>query len=92
MAPKIQPPSDPTALLWAHQMKREHGFLLDRMQKLEAAISRIEGLATAAQDVQALTEVAIDKSSAAAQQAVEKVRREVSTQFEDLECWNHTPH
>lgn len=86
MAPKIHPPSDPTALLWAHQMKREHGFLLDRMQKLEAAISRIEGLATAAQDVQALTGAAIDKSSVAAQQAVEKVRREVSTQFEDLEA------
>lgn len=56
------------------------------MQKLEAAISRIEGLATAAQDVQALTGAAIDESSAAAEQAVEKVRREVSTQFEDLDA------
>ena len=48
MAPKAPPPSDPTALLWAHQLKREHGLLLDRMQKLEAAIDRVEKSATAA--------------------------------------------
>lgn len=29
-------PSDPSGLLWGHQLKREHGFLLDRMKKVEA--------------------------------------------------------
>ena len=33
MAP--QRPTSPTSLLWAHQLKREHGFLLDRMRKIE---------------------------------------------------------
>lgn len=28
-------PSSPTSLLWAHQLKREHGYLLKRMQDLE---------------------------------------------------------
>ena len=30
-------PSSPTSLLWAHQLKREHGYLLKRMQDLESA-------------------------------------------------------
>ncbi|SMY24483.1 unnamed protein product [Zymoseptoria tritici ST99CH_1A5] len=41
MAPP-HPPTSPTSLLWAHQLKREHGFLLNRMQKLEAEIARVE--------------------------------------------------
>lgn len=28
-------PSSPTAILWVHQLKREHAFLLDRVQKLK---------------------------------------------------------
>ncbi|KAF2662806.1 hypothetical protein K491DRAFT_2913 [Lophiostoma macrostomum CBS 122681] len=37
---KVQPPIastplNPTSLLWGHQLKREHGFLLDRMKTLE---------------------------------------------------------
>ena len=33
-------PSSPTSLLWAHQLKREHGFLLKRMQDIEASSER----------------------------------------------------
>lgn len=33
-------PSSPTSLLWAHQLKREHGYLLKRMQDLEASSDR----------------------------------------------------
>ncbi|KAF2187761.1 hypothetical protein K469DRAFT_748968 [Zopfia rhizophila CBS 207.26] len=32
----MAPPSDPASLLWAHQLKREHGHLLDRLKDLEA--------------------------------------------------------
>ncbi|KJY00206.1 hypothetical protein TI39_contig339g00043 [Zymoseptoria brevis] len=41
MAP-LDPPTSPTSLLWAHQLKREHGYLLERMQKLEAEIARVD--------------------------------------------------
>lgn len=33
-------PSSPTSLLWAHQLKREHGYLLKRMQEVEASNER----------------------------------------------------
>lgn len=96
MAPKVPPPSDPTSLLWAHQMKREHGLLLQKVEKLEVAISRIEALALAAQDretdvaavaqrVQTLTDESTHKNSAATEEAVKKIRQEVTDQFEDLD-------
>lgn len=34
MAPR---PSSPTSLLWAHQLKREHAYLLERIKTLETA-------------------------------------------------------
>lgn len=34
-------PSNPASLLWAHQLKREHGFLLDRMHKIESEVQAI---------------------------------------------------
>ena len=34
MAP---PPASPTSLLWAHQLKREHGYILKRLQEIEAS-------------------------------------------------------
>jgi hypothetical protein len=47
-----QRPSSPTSLLWAHQLKREHGYLLKRMQNLEASNqqqeSRVRGAEAAA--------------------------------------------
>ncbi|KAI5366390.1 Putative AT hook, DNA-binding protein [Septoria linicola] len=96
MAPQMQPPSSPTSLLWAHQMKREHGFLLTRMQKLEAAISRIEAIAIANQDkelnvaeiaqkVQTLAEESRTKNSHGTESAIEKVRKEVTDQFKELD-------
>lgn len=57
-------PSSPTSLLWAHQLKREHGYLLKRMQDLEATTEqqqkRIKSAESAAKsganaDVTALT-------------------------------------
>lgn len=43
MAPKQDSNStEATALLWAAKLKREHGFLLERMQKLEAAIGSFQ--------------------------------------------------
>ena len=39
MAPRS---SSPTSLLWAHQLKREHGYLLKRMQDLESANEKHE--------------------------------------------------
>ncbi|SMY30208.1 unnamed protein product [Zymoseptoria tritici ST99CH_1A5] len=38
----LHPPTSPASLLWAHQLKREHGYLLERMQKLEAEIARVD--------------------------------------------------
>ncbi|TKA82841.1 hypothetical protein B0A55_00993 [Friedmanniomyces simplex] len=35
-------PSSPTSLLWAHQIKREHGHLLVRVQKLESVSDQHE--------------------------------------------------
>lgn len=32
----VQRPTSPTSLLWAHQLKKEHAHLLDRMKALEA--------------------------------------------------------
>jgi predicted RNase H-like nuclease (RuvC/YqgF family) len=57
----------PASLLWGHQLKREHAFLLERMKKLEAEhhtfASRIvaaeaaaEAMSAAVDDVQRLTE------------------------------------
>ena len=33
-------PSSPTSMLWAHQLKREHGYLVKRMQDLETSSDR----------------------------------------------------
>ncbi|KAF7193943.1 ATP-dependent RNA helicase eIF4A [Pseudocercospora fuligena] len=91
MAPKAPPPSDPTALLWAHQLKREHGLLLDRMQKLEAAIDRVERSATAAadqnkHDVDQLSKQVQSLADDTRQNlAIEKVQKEVMKSLEELQ-------
>ncbi|KAK4990456.1 hypothetical protein LTR66_001047 [Elasticomyces elasticus] len=48
-------PTSPTSLLWAHQLKREHTFLLDRIRAIEESVKRqnsdsrvVESLATKA--------------------------------------------
>ncbi|KAK5003944.1 hypothetical protein LTR28_009547 [Elasticomyces elasticus] len=33
-------PTSPTSLLWAHQLKREHTFLLDRIRAVEESVKR----------------------------------------------------
>lgn len=90
MPPPQRPPSSPTSLLWAHQLKREHGFLLNRMKKLEAEIAGVEtrtqeaagsaradDVAKLARKVQRLTD---DGGHA----AMEKIRGEVMEKFEDV--------
>lgn len=69
-------PSSPTSLLWAHQLKREHGVLLKRMQDVEASSDRqskrlkatettstdsIADIAALAQRVQALEDAGLEE-------------------------------
>ncbi|PPJ51535.1 hypothetical protein CBER1_09195 [Cercospora berteroae] len=95
MAPKMQPPSEPTSLLWAHQIKREHGHISDRLSQLEAAIGRLEAQATVdrdreaeatalSQQLHAYTEENSKKNATAADEAIQQVRKDVSEQFEDV--------
>ncbi|PIA93830.1 hypothetical protein CB0940_04069 [Cercospora beticola] len=95
MAPKMQPPSEPTSLLWAYQIKREHGHISDRLAQLEAAIGRLEAQATAdrdreaevtalSQQLHAYTEESSKKNATAADEAIQQVRKDVSEQFEDV--------
>ncbi|GIZ43961.1 hypothetical protein CKM354_000717000 [Cercospora kikuchii] len=95
MAPKMQPPSEPTSLLWAHQIKREHGHISDRLAQLEAAIGRLEAQATVdrdreaevtalSQQLHAYTEDNSKKNDKAVDEAVQQVRKDVSEQFEDV--------
>lgn len=89
MAPQ-RPPSSPTSLLWAHQLKREHGFLLNRMKKLETEIAGVESRTKAAADTVGVGEIAAiakkvqsltDHGSHA---IVQKIRDEVMGRFEDV--------
>ncbi|KAF2217674.1 hypothetical protein CERZMDRAFT_80378 [Cercospora zeae-maydis SCOH1-5] len=95
MAPKLQPPSSPTSLLWAHQIKREHGHLSERLSRLEAAISRLEAKATVEKDreaelaalsqqLQTYADENSKKNESAAEAAIQQVRQEVSESFEDI--------
>ncbi|KAJ9648581.1 hypothetical protein H2199_001436 [Coniosporium tulheliwenetii] len=59
----VQRPASPTSLLWAHQLKKEHAHLLDRMKALEATskdvVARMaEAEATTAAARESVTRVA----------------------------------
>ncbi|CZT19188.1 uncharacterized protein RCC_05034 [Ramularia collo-cygni] len=88
--PPQRPPSSPTSLLWAHQLKREHGYLLDRMKKLEAAITDVEAQTTAAAGAARSDDVAIiakkvqQLTDDGGHAAMEKIRGEVTERFEDV--------
>ncbi|KAM3420067.1 hypothetical protein BST61_g3373 [Cercospora zeina] len=95
MAPKSQPPSSPTSLLWTHQIKREHGHLSERLSRLEAAISRLESkasiekdreaeLAALSQQLHSYADENSKKNESVAEAAIEQVRKEVSESFEDI--------
>ncbi|KAK4954465.1 hypothetical protein LTR10_007896 [Elasticomyces elasticus] len=88
-------PSSPTSLLWAHQIKREHGHLLNRLQKMEAAHdqqeSRLKHAETAArshanEDIAALAEQvkALDESGITERLA--RVEKDVMSKLDDVQA------
>lgn len=88
-------PSSPTSLLWAHQLKREHGFLLQRMQDLEAKNESQEAriktaesaaksnsnseIAELAEQVKALNEAGMEKRIA-------NMERDVAEKLDDVQA------
>ncbi|KAK4550097.1 hypothetical protein LTR36_003064 [Oleoguttula mirabilis] len=88
-------PSSPTSLLWAHQVKREHGYLLSRMQQLESAnqqhddrLKKAEASAKAStnNDISALAEQvkAIDESGIT--KRLENVEKDVMAKLDDVQA------
>ncbi|KAK5133262.1 hypothetical protein LTR08_007996 [Meristemomyces frigidus] len=87
-------PSSPTSLLWAHQLKREHGFLLGRMQQLESSnqqqddrLKNTETVAktTASNDISALAEQVKALDGDAINRRVAEVEKEVMSKLEDVQ-------
>jgi hypothetical protein len=90
-------PTSPTSLLWAHQLKREHGHLLGRIQQLEttnrqqgerlqkaessASAGHRDDIAALAKQVQALDESGI-------KQRLTKVEEDVMSKLEDVQAEN----
>ncbi|KAK3116391.1 hypothetical protein LTR53_003255, partial [Teratosphaeriaceae sp. CCFEE 6253] len=88
-------PSSPTSLLWAHQIKRENGHLLGRIQKLEATHEKHDDrlketenatrspangdLAALAEQVKALDESGISERLA-------KVEKDVMSKLDDVQA------
>ncbi|KAF2159306.1 hypothetical protein M409DRAFT_30183 [Zasmidium cellare ATCC 36951] len=83
-------PTSPTGMLWAHQLKREHGFLLDRMKKLESEITKVESTAKSAKDATASHDIAAIASKVKAlsedggSKATEQLREEVMERLENI--------
>ncbi|KAK1068657.1 hypothetical protein LTR12_016969 [Friedmanniomyces endolithicus] len=88
-------PASPTSLLWAHQIKRENGHLLGRIQKLESANdqheNRLKHAESAAkshanQDMAALAErvKALDQSGIPERLA--KVEKDVMSKLVDVQA------
>lgn len=89
MAPQ-RPPSSPTSLLWVHQLKRENGFLLDRMKILEAEIARVESRTiaeagtTGAKEIAAIAKKVESLAENDSEAAMGKIRAEVMERLEDV--------
>ena len=91
MAPAARP-SSPTSLLWAHQLKNEHGHLLKRMRDLESANQKQENRIQAAEAAASSASASSDFVALA-----EKVRvldegrlggmeRDVARRFDDVQA------
>ncbi|KXL51531.1 hypothetical protein M433DRAFT_140554 [Acidomyces richmondensis BFW] len=93
-------PSSPTSLLWAHQLKREHGYLLSRIQQLECSTHQQEDRIKKAEvvanrttanegEVKALAEQvkALDDSGGV-KERLAKIERDVMAKLEDVEAGN----
>lgn len=92
MAPR---PSSPTSLLWAHQLKREHGYLLERVQQVEAAGKQHEerlktaettAIEAAHHDVAALSEQVKALSEDGIKKRLAKVEKDVVSKLEAMEA------
>lgn len=90
-------PSSPTSLLWAHQLKRENAYLLNRLKKLEAAnesqAQRLRAAEAAAkhhasEDLAALAEKvqALDESGIA--NRFHQIEQIVMSRLRDIEAGN----
>lgn len=90
-------PSSPTSLLWAHQIRREHQYLLSRMKKLESASEihsdRIKSAETAAKafatgEVASLTAKisALETSGKTQQQHVIKLEKDLNERLDDTQA------
>ncbi|KAI6800029.1 hypothetical protein KC350_g15930 [Hortaea werneckii] len=88
-------PVSPTSLFWGHQLKREHGHLLARLQQLESAgkqqgerIQKAESAAkeTVSRDIAALTEQVRGLSEADFNQRLSKMGEEVMSKLEDVQA------
>ncbi|KAI7213853.1 hypothetical protein KC333_g6352 [Hortaea werneckii] len=88
-------PDSPTSLLWRHQLKREHGHLLTRLQQLESAgeqqgerIQKAESAAkeTVSRDIAALTAQVRGLSEGDFNQRLSKMGEEVMSKLEDVQA------
>lgn len=92
MAPR---PSSPTSLLWAHQLKREHGFLLGRMQQLESTNQRQEerikevgatAKSSADHDISALAEQVKALDERGINDRLARVEKDVMNKLDDVQA------
>lgn len=83
MAPSLPRPTSPTSLLWAHQLKREHGLLTDRQRTLETLVSRIEEQASSA------VRSALEDRKALEAKIEELYRADAKTQKSILDLQSH---
>lgn len=90
----MPPNSDPSPreMLWAHQLKREHGFLLDRMKKLEAEIAKIGETAkstqksSSSQDIAAIARKVKTLAEDEGSKASDELRKEVMGRLENVDA------
>ena len=87
-------PSSPTSLLWAHQIKRENGHLLNRIQKLESAHaqadSRLKAAESAAnahasEDIAALAEQVKALDGREVDRRLDRMERDVISKLDDVQ-------
>ena len=90
-------PSSPTSLLWAHQLKREHGYLLKRMQDLESASqkqeSRVKDAESAAKanasgDISNLAKEVKALDYAGVRKRINDMERDVTQKLDDVQAEN----
>ncbi|UJO15177.1 uncharacterized protein CLAFUR5_07832 [Fulvia fulva] len=79
-------PSSPTSLLWAHQIKREHACLLQKMNTLEASIKTVERNAKNKDSDEEIAAIAEQLRTLADGGDLHRVRKEVMKNIEDLQA------